>query len=72
MPSTLILALEVCHENRQENAHLKASIDFQTADLATIRRQTQGRLYLANIQTDVLIPESEHLIEPKMQALALS
>jgi ribosomal protein L11 methyltransferase len=57
------LALEVCQENRQENAHLKASIDFQTADLATgFADKRQGDCILANIQTDVLIPESEHLI----------
>lgn len=57
------LALQVCRENFQENTHLKASIDFQTADLAQgLAGNRRGDCILANIQTDVLIPESAHLI----------
>lgn len=57
------LALQVCQENWQENAHLKACIDFKTADLATgLADKRSGDCILANIQTDVLIPESDHLI----------
>lgn len=57
------LALQVCQENCQENAHLKVNIDFQTADLAQgLAGKRSGDCILANIQTDVLIPESKHLI----------
>lgn len=58
------LAIKVCAENRQENTHLSPRIDFQVADLACgLAENRSADCLLANIQTDVLIPESDHLIK---------
>lgn len=55
-------AITVCHSNSEENAHL-AKPDFAVADLEKgFAAGRQGDLVLANIQTDVLIPHCDPLI----------
>lgn len=55
-------AITVCHSNSEENAHLAAP-DFAVADLEKgFAGGRQGDLVLANIQTDVLIPYSDPLV----------
>ncbi|TVP75840.1 MAG: methyltransferase domain-containing protein [Puniceicoccaceae bacterium] len=55
-------AITVCHSNAQENKHLLKP-DFAVADLEIgFAGGRQGELVLANIQTDVLIPHCDPLI----------
>ena len=55
-------AITVCHSNSEENAHL-AKPGFAVADLEKgFARGRQGDLVLANIQTDVLLPHSDPLV----------
>lgn len=55
-------AITVCHSNSEENPHLKKP-DFEVADLERgFANGRQGDLVLANIQTDVLIPHSDPLV----------
>lgn len=55
-------AIHVCRDNAAGNPHITTPIHFTVADLAAGLRGRQGDLILANIQTDVLIPECEHLL----------
>jgi len=55
-------AITVCHSNSEENTHL-AKPDFAVADLEKgFADGLQGDLVLANIQTDVLIPHCDPLV----------
>jgi len=55
-------AITVCHSNSEENAHL-AKPEFAVADLEKgFAGGRQGELVLANIQTDVLLPHSDPLV----------
>lgn len=55
-------AIVVCHSNAEENPHLRKPY-FVVADLeAGFSGGRQGDLVLANIQTDVLIPYSDPLV----------
>lgn len=55
-------AITVCHSNAAENQHI-APIEFEVADLEKgFADGRQGNLVLANIQTDVLIPHSDPLV----------
>ncbi|MFT4902229.1 MAG: ribosomal protein L11 methyltransferase [Lentimonas sp.] len=55
-------AITVCHSNAAENQHIPA-IEFAVADLELgFANGRQGDLVLANIQTDVLIPHSDPLV----------
>ena len=55
-------AITVCHSNSEENPHLEKP-DFEVADLERgFANGRQGDLVLANIQTDVLIPHSDPLV----------
>ncbi|HAV13127.1 MAG TPA: hypothetical protein DCX06_06520 [Opitutae bacterium] len=55
-------AITVCHSNSDENPHL-ARPEFAVADLEQgFAQGRQGDLVLANIQTDVLIPHSDPLV----------
>lgn len=55
-------AITVCHSNADENPHLTKP-EFAVADLeAGFAEGRQGDLVLANIQTDVLIPHSDPLV----------
>ena len=55
-------AITVCHSNAAENLHI-APIEFEVADLEKgFAGGRQGDLVLANIQTDVLIPHSDPLV----------
>ena len=55
-------AIRVCRENAAENAHITTPVDFAVADLEHGLKNRQADLILANIQTDVLIPDADHLI----------
>jgi ribosomal protein L11 methyltransferase len=56
-------AIIVCHSNSAENAHIPANIEFAVADLEQgFAHGRQGDLVLANIQTDVLIPHSDPVV----------
>jgi len=55
-------AIHVCRDNAAGNPHITTPIHFAVADLAAGLQGRQGDLILANIQTDVLIPECEHLL----------
>lgn len=55
-------AIRICEENVIENSHIKTPVDFAVADLETGLQNRQAELILANIQTDVLIPFSDHLV----------
>lgn len=55
-------AIEVCTENIQHNAHLQAP-DFGVADLHQGLAPGSADLLMANIQTDVLIPFSDPVVE---------
>ncbi len=55
-------AITVCHSNAAENSHIP-DIEFAVADLEKgFAQGRQGDLVLANIQTDVLIPHSDPLV----------
>jgi len=55
-------AITVCHSNADENGHL-ARPEFTVADLEKgFSSARRGDLVLANIQTDVLIPHSDPLV----------
>jgi len=55
-------AITVCHSNAAENPHIPA-IEFEVADLEQgFSGGRQAELVLANIQTDVLIPHSDPLV----------
>ena len=54
-------AIEVCHRMSVENPHLK-SCEFAVAGIEDGLRGRNADLLLANIQTDVLIPQSDFLI----------
>lgn len=55
-------AITVCHSNAAENPHIP-QIEFAIADLEQgFANGRQGDLVLANIQTDVLIPHSDPLV----------
>jgi ribosomal protein L11 methyltransferase len=55
-------AITVCHSNSAENPHLPKP-EFVVADLEKgFANGRQGDLVLANIQTDVLIPHSDPLV----------
>ena len=55
-------AITVCHSNSDENPHLERP-EFAVADLEQgFANGRQGDLVLANIQTDVLIPHSDPLV----------
>lgn len=55
-------AITVCRSNSEENTHLSKP-EFAVADLeAGFAAGRQGDLVLANIQTDVLIPHSDPLV----------
>lgn len=54
--------LSVCEGNAQENPHL-AKIPFSVGTLETGLIQKECDLLLANIQTNVLIPDSDYLIK---------
>jgi ribosomal protein L11 methyltransferase len=55
-------AITVCHSNSEENTHLPKP-GFAVADLEKgFANGRQGDLVLANIQTDVLIPHCEPLV----------
>jgi len=54
-------AISVCQSNARENPHLPP-IPFEVADLEGGLSGRQADLLLANIQTDVLIPEADHLV----------
>jgi ribosomal protein L11 methyltransferase len=55
-------AITVCHSNAAENPHIP-EIEFVVADLEQgFAGGRQGDLVLANIQTDVLIPHSDPLV----------
>lgn len=55
-------AVRVCRENAAENAHITTPVDLAVADLAAGLQDRQAALILANIQTDVLLPEADHLV----------
>jgi ribosomal protein L11 methyltransferase len=55
-------AIRVCHDNIDYNPQVKTQVEFAVADLADGLNGRQGDLILANIQTDVLIPHSDHLV----------
>jgi len=55
-------AIEVCHANAGENPHLPA-VDFAVADLEEGLGGRSADLLLANIQTDVLIPFADAIIQ---------
>ncbi len=67
-------AIRVCEENVVENRQITTPITFIVADLAAGLEGKSGDLILANIQTDVLIPEADHLVRavPPGGVLALS
>lgn len=55
-------AITVCHSNSEENQHL-AKPEFAVANLEQgFANGRQGDLVLANIQTDVLLPHSDPLV----------
>ena len=55
-------AIVVCLKNANENPHI-ATPEFSAADLENGLKNTQADLLLANIQTDVLIPFSQQIIQ---------
>ena len=55
-------AIRVCHENIEYNDHIPPA-KFAVADLEAGLKDRQADLMLANIQTDVLIPHSDHLVQ---------
>ncbi|MGB0743223.1 MAG: 50S ribosomal protein L11 methyltransferase [Opitutales bacterium] len=67
-------AIRVCRENVAENDHIQTPVEFIVADLEKGLKSRCADLILANIQTDVLIPYSDHLIQAvaKGGVLALS
>ncbi len=56
-------AIRVCRENTGQNSHITTPIDFAVADLELGLKGRQADLILANIQTDVLIPQADYLIQ---------
>lgn len=67
-------AIRVCQENASENSQIATPVEFVVADLEKGLSGRQADLILANIQTDVLIPFSDHLIQAVAEGgtLALS
>lgn len=55
-------ALKVCADNVRDNPHLPDCIDFSVADLREGLRGKHADLLLANIQTNVLLPEVETIV----------
>ncbi|MEO0508838.1 MAG: 50S ribosomal protein L11 methyltransferase [Verrucomicrobiota bacterium] len=55
-------AIRVCHENIDYNSHIPP-VEFEVANLEKGLNGRQADLLLANIQTDVLIPESDHIVQ---------
>lgn len=55
-------AIRVCHDNIAYNPQVETPVEFAVADLADGLNGRQADLILANIQTDVLIPHSDHLV----------
>ena len=55
-------AIRVCQENVVFNSQIKTPITFAVADLETGLVDRKADLILANIQTDVLIPYSDHIV----------
>ena len=55
-------ATVVCLKNASENPHI-ATPEFRTADLENGLTNTRADLLLANIQTDILIPFSQRLVQ---------
>lgn len=55
-------AIQVCQENIEYNAHIP-EVSFAVADLEAGLAGRQADLLLANIQTDVLIPHSDPLVQ---------
>ena len=55
-------AIRVCQENTAQNSHITTPVDFAVADLEVGLAGRQADLILANIQTDVLIPDADHLV----------
>lgn len=55
-------AIGVCRENIDYNPQISTGVEFAVADLATGLDGRKADLLLANIQTDVLIPNADHLI----------
>lgn len=55
-------AIRICEENVEENAHIPTPVPFAVADLEAGLENRRADLILANIQTDVLIPHSDHLV----------
>lgn len=56
-------AIRVCQDNIGYNPQVETQVEFAVADLAKGLNGRQGDLILANIQTDVLIPHADHLIQ---------
>ena len=56
-------AIRVCRENIDYNAHVETPVEFAVADLEVGLAGRKADFILANIQTDVLIPFSDHLVE---------
>lgn len=67
-------AIRVCEENILFNSQITTPVTFAVADLETGLENRKADLILANIQTDVLIPFSDHLVQAVAEAgtLALS
>jgi ribosomal protein L11 methyltransferase len=67
-------AIRVCHENVDYNLQIGNPVEFAVADLELGLKGRTADLILANIQTDVLIPESDHLVRAVAEGgtLALS
>ena len=55
-------AIRVCQENIEYNPQITTPVEFAVADLKDGLNDRQAELILANIQTDVLIPNSDHLV----------
>ena len=67
-------ALKVCADNVRDNPHLPDCIDFSVADLSQGLNSQQADLLLANIQTNVLLPEVATIVQAlhEQSTLALS
>lgn len=55
-------AIRICEENVVENQQITTPVTFAVGDLVTGLQDRAGDLILANIQTDVLLPFSDHLV----------
>jgi ribosomal protein L11 methyltransferase len=67
-------ALSVCADNVRDNPHLPNCINFNVADLTRGLQHAKADLLLANIQTNVLLPEVETILQAlhPLSTLALS